>query len=318
MARPPFPRNLREFLNSFPDDEACADYLWQCRWPNGFRCPSCDFGRAYVLEAEGRWQCADPDCRHQVSLTAGTVLHRTKLPLTTWFWAAYMMATDKRGLSAKHLEQQLSVTYKTAWLLLHKLRRATVADGRTKLRGVIEMDETWVGGYQAGVRGSRQLRGRKAALVIVAVERRGRRTGRARMEVIPDFTQVTMNDFARHNIEPGSTIRTDAMSGFDGFTKLGHTHVSMKQGDIRKGAPHVVPLADRAMGNLKQWLLGTYHGVSRAQLQVYLDEFVFRHNRRGNPQAAFQTLLGLGAAHGPKPLDVVRGATDQPQFPVRP
>ncbi len=318
MARPPFPRNLREFLSYFPDDEACAAYLWQCRWPNGFRCLRCGFGRAYVLEAGGHWQCADPKCRHQVSVTSGTVLHRTKLPLTTWFWAAYLMATDKRGLSAVYLQEQLGVTYKTAWLLLHKLRRAMVADGRSKLRGVIEMDETWVGGYQSGVKGSRQLRGRKAALVIVAVERRGRRTGRARMEVIPDFTQATMNDFARHDIELGSTIRTDAMSGFDGFTKLGYEHVSTTQGDIRKGAPHVVPLADRAMGNLKQWLLGTYHGVSRAQLQVYLDEFVFRHNRRGNPQAAFQTLLGLGTAHGPKPLGVVRGASDLPKYPIKP
>lgn len=318
MARPPFPRNLREFLYAFPDDEACAAYLWQCRWPDGFHCPRCGFGRSYALETLGRWQCADPRCRYQVSLTSGTILHRTKLPLTVWFWAAYLMATDKRGLSAKHLEQQLGMTYKTAWLLLHKLRRAMVADGRSKLHGVIEMDETWVGGPQSGIKGSRQLRGRKAALVIVAVERRGHRTGRARMEVIPHFTQATMNDFARRNIELGSTIRTDAMPGFAGFTKLGYTHLPMKQDDIRKGALHVVPLADRAMGNLKQWLLGTYHGVSRAQLQVYLDEFVFRHNRRGNPQAAFQTLLGLGTAHGPKPLGIVRGATDLPQFPVRP
>lgn len=312
----PFPRNLRDFQRTFDTEQACADYLALCRWPAGFRCPKCDGGRAYSLRAQRRWQCAG--CRYQASLTAGTVLDNSKLPLTVWFWAAYQMATDRRGISALLIHDQLGVSYKSAWLMLHKLRRATVAPERSKLRGVIEMDETWVGGWQSGVRGSRQLKGRKAALVIVAVERRGRATGRARMEVIPNFRQKTMNDFALRNIEAGSTIYTDKMTGFAGFTKLGYIHHAIVQGNIRKGMPHVVPLADRAMGNLKQWLLGTFHGVSRAQLQAYLDEFVFRHNRRRNPQAAFQTLLGLGTVRAPAPLSVVRGATDLPQFPVAP
>ncbi len=316
MVRPGFPKTIREFQLEFADEDACARYLASCRWPDGFRCPKCGHDRAYVL-AVLRWQCASPDCRHQTSLTAGTVLHGSRTPLTTWFWAAYLMATDKRGVSALLLQRQLGMGYKTAWLLLHKLRRATVALERTKLRGVVEMDETWVGGLQTGLKGSRQLKGRKAALVIVAVERRGTATGRARMEVIPDFTQKTMTDFARRNIESGTTIITDKMVGFDGLPAAGYDHRPKKQGNIRKGAEHVVPLADRAMGNLKQWLLGTFHGVGRPQLQAYLDEFVFRHNRRGNPQAAFQTLLGLGASRGASPLAVVRGATDLPNYPVR-
>lgn len=138
------------------------------------------------------------------------------------------------------------------------------------------------------------------------------------MEVIGDFRKTTMTDFVLRNIEPGSTIYTDKMAGFGGLTAAGYVHIPAVQGNIRRGAPHVVPLADRAMGNLKQWLLGTYHGVSRGQLQAYLDEFVFRHNRRGDPQAAFQTLLGLGTSRPPAPLAIVRGATDLPQFPMRP
>ena len=106
------------------------------------------------------------------------------------------------------------------------------------------------------------------------------------------------------------------MVGFDGLTTAGYFHEKVKQGNIRQGAEHVVPLADRAMGNMKQWLLGTFHGVSRPQLQAYLDEFVFRHNRRRNPQAAFQTLLGLGANRNPVPLSIVRGASDMPYCPV--
>ena len=191
-----------------------------------------------------------------------------------------------------------------------------VAPEREKLRGVVEMDETWVGGLQTGPKGSRQLKGRKAALVIVAVERRGTATGRARKEVIRDFTQKTMTDFARRNIEPGTTVITDKMSGFDGLTAAGYVHKPKKQENIRHGAEHVIPLADRAMGNMKQWLLGTFHGVSRPQLQAYLDEFVFRHNRRRNPQAAFQTLVGLGTGRAPAPLAVVRAASDMPSYPV--
>jgi transposase-like protein len=311
------PHALREFQLAFANEDACARYLAACRWPDGFRCPRCGHNRAYAL-AILRWQCAAPSCRYQTSLTSGTVLHRSKSPLTTWFWAAYLMTTDKRGVSALLLQHQLGVSYKTAWLLLHKLRRAMVVPEREKLRGVVEMDETWVGGLQAGLKGSRQLKGRKAALVIVAVERRGTATGRARMEVIPDFTQKTMTDFAGRNIELGTTVITDKMAGFDGLTTAGYIHQPAKQGNIRHGADHVVPLADRAMGNMKQWLLGTFHGVSRAQLQAYLDEFVFRHNRRGNPQAAFQTLLGLGTDRAPSPLAVVRGATDMPHYPALP
>ena len=133
MARPPFPRNLTAFQREVATEEACEAYLEQCRWPDGFRCPECEATRAYRLERQRRWQCAK--CRHQASLTSGTVLDNTKTPLTVWFWAAFVMATDKRGVSALLLQDQLGVSYKTAWLLLHKLRRSTVAEGRTPLSG---------------------------------------------------------------------------------------------------------------------------------------------------------------------------------------
>jgi transposase-like protein len=255
-----------------------------------------------------------------VSLTAGTVFHRTKLPLTVWFWAAYLMATDKRGISALLLQRQMDIRYETAWLLLHKLRRAMVNAEREPLHGEIEIDETWVGGPQPGLRGSRQLKGRKAVLVAVAVEKRGNRTGRARMTVIPDFQATTLLTFIKENIAPGSTIYTDGLKQFTGLEEAGYQHVPRMQplrADLRKGAKPVVPLADRAIGNLQQWLIGTYHGVGRHQLQVYLDEFVFRHNRRQTPQAAFQTLLGLGTAHAPTEGNVIRGGHDLPQFPIR-
>lgn len=259
-----------------------------------------------------RWQCAA--CRYQVSLTAGTILHNTKTPLTVWFWAAYLTVTDTRGMSALLLQRQLGFRrYETAWMLLHKLRRAMVNAGREPLHGDVEIDDTWIGGPQAGLRGSRQLKGRRAALVLVAVEKRGTKSGRVRMAVIPDFKARTLTAFIKQHVTPGSTIYTDGLKQFTGLPLAGFRHVPRSQplrGQLRKGAHSVVPLADRAIGNLQQWLVGTHHGVSRAQLQVYLDEFAFRHNRRRKPTAAFQTLLGLGAGRPPTPYRRIRGAQD--------
>ena len=251
---------------------------------------------------------------------AGTILHNTKTPLTVWFWAAYLMTTDKRGISALLLQRQLGLRrYETAWMMLHKFRRAMINLAREPLRGEVELDDTWVGGTPAGLRGSRQLKGRKAALVLVAVEKRGRATGRARMTVIPDFKSTTLVAFLKQNVESSSTVYTDGLKSFTGLEEAGYRHVPRIQPlrtELRKGAKSVVPLADRAIGNLQQWLIGTYHGVSRDQLQVYLDEFVFRHHRRRLPMAAFQTLLGLGTGHSPTPYEQIRGAADLSESPA--
>ena len=224
------------------------------------------------------------------------------------------MTTDKRGVSALLLQRQLGLSrYETAWMMLHKLRRAMVNVAREPLRGEIEVDETWVGGEQAGLRGSRQLKGRRAALVLVAVEKRGRSSGRVRMKMIPDFKARTIIPFLQENVSPGSTIYTDGLKSFDGLTEAGFKHVARIQplrSALRKGAKSAVPLADRAIGNLQQWLIGTYHGVSKGQLQVYLDEFVFRHNRRRTPAAGFQTLLGLGTGRKSTEYEQIRGARD--------
>ena len=151
-------------------------------------------------------------------------------------------------------------------MMLHKFRRAMVNSTREPLRGEVEVDDTWVGGSQAGLRGSRQLKGRKAALVLVAVEKRGRGSGRARMEVIPDFKSSTLLAFLKRNVESRSIVYTDGLKSFTGSQDAGYKHVPRTQPlriDLRKGAKSVVPLADRAIGNLQQWLIGTYHGVSR-------------------------------------------------------
>jgi len=173
-------------------------------------------------------QCAG--CRHQVSLTAGTVLHRTKIPLTHWFWAAYLMTTDKRGCVRHAFAAQLGLScYETARMMLHKLRRAMVNAAREPLHGQVEVDETWVGGEQAGLRGSRQLKGRRAALVLVAVEKRGKALGRVRMRVIPDFKAQTIIPFLTQNLSPGATIYTDGLKSFEGLPEAGFKHFARPQ-----------------------------------------------------------------------------------------
>lgn len=312
MPRPPFPKNLTEFQRQFASEAACEDYLAQCRWPDGFVCPRCGDRRAYPIAGSRRRQCAG--CRYQVSLTSGTILHNTKTPLNAWCWAAYLAVTDKRGLSALLFQRQLGLRrYETAWMVLHKLRRAMVNTTREPLHGDVEMDDAWVGGPQPGLRGSRQLKDRKAALVLVAVEKRGQASGRVRMAALSDLKESTVHGFVKEHIAPGSTLHTDAYKSFDRWSATGVRHVARHQAsrsEFRRGAISVVPLADRAIGNLQQWLIGTYHGVSKAQLQVYLDEFVFRHNRRQQPMAAFQTLLGLGSGRAPTPYRRIRGARD--------
>src|SRR5246500_4996135 len=186
--------------------------------------PRCGHGKAYTLVGQGRQQCGK--CRFQVSVTSGTILHRTKIPLTHWFWAAYLMTTDKRGVSALLLQRQLGLPrYETAWMMLHKFRRAMVSLTREPLRGEVEVDDTWVGGVQAGLRGSRQLKGRKAALVLVAAEKRGRATGRIRMAVIPDFKGTTLLAFLKQNVAPGSTVYTDGLKSFTGLQEAGFQHM---------------------------------------------------------------------------------------------
>ena len=311
-----FPRPCANFKATLPPRKPAKGILRPAAGPRA--CPRCGDRRAYDLVNQRRWQCAG--CRHQVSLTAGTVLHRTKIPLTHWFWAAYLMTTDKRGVSALLVQRQLGLScYETAWMLLHKLRRAMVNLAREPLYGEVEVDETWIGGEQAGLRGSRQLKGRRAALVLVAVEKRGRGWGRLRMKVIQDFKGKTITSFLNQNISPGSTIYTDGLKSFAGLTNAGFKHIARTQplrSELRKGAKSAVPLADRAIGNLQQWLIGTHHGVSKPQLQVYLDEFVFRHNRRKTPAAAFQTLLGLGTGRKSTMYAQIRGAQDLNHNPL--
>jgi transposase-like protein len=284
-----------EFQERFASEEACRDYLFVCRWPDGFRCRRCGGGEVGLMHAARRlWQCKH--CGAQTSVTAGTVMHGTRMPLRTWFWAAYLVSTFHPGISAKQLQRQLGLgCHETAWAMLHKLRGAMVAPEREPLKGEVEVDEFFLGGYEEGKRGGRQ-RGKKA-LVGVAVEVRGRGSGRLRLGGLKDASANSLNAFVQATTAPGAIVHTDAWHGYDRLEKVAYRHQRHNQ----SAAPgeQLLPRAHRAVSNLKAWMHGTHRGVSPEHLPVYLDEFVFRHNRRGTPMAGFQTLLGLGARHDP-------------------
>ena len=294
-----FPRSLIEFQHCFPDEAACAGYLFAARWPSGFICPGCRKTKAWELQTKPwTYECAG--CGKQTSVTAGTIMHHSKLPLTIWFWAAYLMATHSNGISALQLQRQLALgSYKSAWLLCAKLRRSMLAPGRSPLAGLVEVDETELACRStndppAGGRG-RSHQGKILVVGAVEVQDGGAGPGRIRLKEIPDYSAASLHAFLAAHLAPGATAKTDGLSSYAGAPSVHHDpHV------VGKMAAHIVlPWVHRVFSNLKVWALGVYHGLRRKHLQSYLDEFVFRFNRRRTRHAAFRSLLGIGAGHAP-------------------
>ena len=284
------PRSLPEFEARFPDEAACARWLLAKRWPDGFRCPACGHDKGWELGRERlTLQCAA--CERQVSVTAGTALHGSHLGLRTWFLAAWLVATHKNGMSARQLWFQLGLgSYKSAWLLLRKLRRAMVGPGREPLAGLVEVDETSLP-FRAGGEPAGPGRSHEGKLLLAgAVEIRGKGPGRVRLTVIGDYSAVALGAFVAGNVADGSTVVSD---GWPGYRRLKDVkHDPRVVGDAP--AHLILPWVHRVFANAKRWALGVYHGLREKHLQAYLDEFVFRFNRRRTPHAAFDRLLGLG------------------------
>ena len=285
--RIPFPATVLEFQQWFSDEKACVDYLYQSRWPDGFVCPKCGSRRCpYSIEAYRRLECAG--CKHQTSVTAGTVMHGTRIPLRVWFNGAYLVTTHTPGFSALQFQRQLGIkTYETAFQMLHKLRSAMVRPGQDRIHGDVEVDETFIGAKKPGKRG----RGAAGKVMVVGgVEVLGRkegkrRLGRLRLQVVADGSAASLVGFVLNNVEIGSVVRTDGLITYGGLAEKGYAYKVVKTRELE----HI----HKTFGNLKTWLEGTHHGVSEKHMQAYVNEFVFRHNRRRTPMAAFQTILGL-------------------------
>jgi len=269
-----YPKNLEELELNFATEEACRKYLFELRWPDGFRCPVCGSSDVWVL-ANGLFKCRN--CSRKTSVIAGTVFEGTRKPLVTWFRMIWWVAGQKNGASALGLKRILGLgSYETAWTWLHKLRRAMVRPGQDRLTGTVQVDETFIGGAKPGKRG-RGAEGK--ALVLIIAQEKGKATGRIRLRRIEDASSDSLEAAIKETVEPGTLIKTDGWAGYNGVKGLGYEHkVIRKTADV---GDNLLPLCHREASLIKRWLGGTHQGaVSHEHLGYYLDEYTFRFNRR--------------------------------------
>ena len=228
-----YPRSTGEFQAWFRADEDCLDYLEWLRWPGGFTCPSCGNAGGWRL-GDGRFECAA--CHGRTSVTAGTIFDRTRTPLTVWFTACWLFATQKDGISAQHLQRALEIgSYPTAWAMLHRLRSVLVRPGRDRLSGTVQVDETFIGGDEPGLAGGRAP-GKKVLTGIAVEAGEPKGIGRCRMAVLADGSAQSLHPFITGAVEPGSTVITDAWQGYRGLDAKGYVHRRRSQRAARAAA----------------------------------------------------------------------------------
>lgn len=276
---------LFEYQKRFATEEDCFNYLVSLRWPNGFVCPHCGGTEYYMIHTHKRFQCKR--CRHQTSVTAGTVFHKLRQPLRILFMAVYLIATSKKGFSAMELRRKLGIRgYKTAWLLMQKIRTAMASSGTLQLTRMVEVDETYIGGHREGPRG----RGAKDKTVVaIAVETDGSTMRRAYLKTIDSLTMGELEQFVKDHVAEGTKVRTDCFKSYGSLNKT-YDHIPVIK-NISGNTSDLLPKVHIVVANLKMWLRGTYNCLPAKHLQRYLDEFVFRFNRRWNLENIFDKLL---------------------------
>ena len=300
-----YPANTLEFEEQFATEQACRDYLWRIRFPDGFSCPRCKC-ESFWTTSRGLYCCRQ--CEYQLSPTAGTIFQGTRKPLRLWFRAIWYVVGQKYGVSALGLQRALGLgSYRTAWTWMHKLRRAMVRPGRDQLRGTVEVDETYVGGKKKGKAG----RGAKGkSLVVVAAEEDGNRIGRIRLCRVTDASADSLEEVVKQTVKPGTTIRTDGWRSYGNLDDMGYEHDVVRQSADVGDNP--LPLVNRVIALLKRWLLGTHQGAIQPEhLDYYLDEFTFRFNRRTSRSRGklFYRLMQQAVVVGAVPGNQIEGRT---------
>ncbi len=271
-----YPQTYEDFLEWFKTEEDCANYISKIRWQDGFKCSKCFSTKAWRT-SKGLMHCYD--CGHQTSVTAGTLFQGTRKPLRLWFSVIWWVVSQKNGSSALNLKNTMSFkSYETAWTWLQKLRRIMIRPGRELLYGNVEVDETYLGGEEAGVIG-REIG--KKILIVVAVEENNGKIGRVRFRCIKNASSKELIPFITDNIEKNSHIITDAWSGYSPLRDKEYVHEVKNISKSDKNADELLPKVHLVISLLKRWLLGTHQGaVSEKHIQYYLDEYSFRFNRR--------------------------------------
>lgn len=300
-------RTLAEFEQRFATEGACRAYLARLRWPTGFCCPQCTTSASWTTT---RRLLMCRRCGYQASVTAGTIFHRTRLPLQDWFRAMWWMAGEKHQLSALGLQRMLGFgSYRTAWLWLQKLRRAIVLPDWDRLGGEVEVDEIHMGSVEAG--GSRAQQESKA-LVAIAAQIDGKGIGRIRLRRLPAASPSQLAAFVKQVVQPGSVVITDGWKGYARLKQEGFKHRPRLIHASGKTASALLPRVHRVASLLSRWLLGAHEGaLSREQLDTYLDEFTFRFNRRTSRYRwkLFYELVAQAVAVEPMPYSRLVSST---------
>jgi transposase-like protein len=317
-----YPGSVGEFQAWFRTDADCLDYLEWLRWPTGFVCPACGDDGGWRL-ADARFKCFG--CGTRTSVTAGTIFDRTRTPLTVWFTACWLFATGKDGISALSLKRTLEVgSYQTVWAMLHRLRAVLVRPGRERLGGTVEVDETYIGGREPGLRGGR-AKGKKVLTGIAVEIKEPKGYGRCRMAPLVDASAASLHAFVKDHVEPGAAVITDGWQGYRGLDKLGYVHEARSQRAARargEDAGQLLPAVHRVASLAKRWLLGTHQGsVDDAHLPRYMNEFVFRFNRRHSRSRGmvFYRVLEIAVGHDPvRYRDIVAGRRPRAVPPTPP
>jgi len=296
-----YPRNWNEFMDWFSEEEKCYEYLEKIRWKNGFICPSCNTKEEPYRTTRGRLTCKS--CLHQTTVTAGTIFHRTRTPLRTWFSAIWYVTNQKQGTNALGLQRVLGFKcYQTAWAMLHKLRRAMIRPDRERLSGIVEVDESYLGGKETGVVG-RWVEKKSIVAVAVELNEKGG-LGRVRLRQIMDVTADSLIPFVCEMVEPGSIVKTDGWSGYSRLNEHGYIHDKTILSSSASPAHVSMPGVHQVASLVKRWMLGTHHGsFSPQHLDYYLDEFTFRFNRRTSRSRGllFYRLIEQAISHSPEP-----------------
>ena len=280
--------NLVRLIERFQSEDKCRAYLEALRWPDGPVCPRCEGTSVSKLADRHQYECNARSCRYQFSVTAGTLFHDSHLPLWKWFLAIYLMGESKKGISAKQLQRMLHVSYKTAWYLAHRIRDAMGDDEQPLLRGIVEVDETLIGGHRKGY--GANYRGNKAT-VAGAIQR----GGEIRLRLVPNARKGTLEGFIRANVaDEAEAIFTDELRSYDGVGDANTRHETVQHSTEEwvRGSVHTNTV-ESAWSLLKRSVVGTYHQISVKHLDAYLGEFEFRFNGRENPYLFRDTLLVL-------------------------